>query len=150
MVDRALELEPHSLQANYLQAKLIYRQGNYEKALNLLENAAVGHPPAKLFSTYYSLLGNVHHKMGHFEEAFYAFQQANRIDAASSRCMKLQILNQNDLKMIGQMSRWFCADRINKWNRRVKPDEPQAPAFLVGFPRSGTTLLEQVLKCVSH
>lgn len=36
-------------------------------------------------------------------------------------------------------------DDFRRWPRLISPDASQSPIFVVGFPRSGTTLLEQML-----
>ena len=40
----------------------------------------------------------------------------------------------------------FTADFTREWTQQEPDDHLQAPIFLVGFPRSGTTLLDTVLR----
>jgi tetratricopeptide (TPR) repeat protein len=48
-------------------------------------------------------------------------------------------------RMIDDLRQWTRPDRIRGWPNRGPDDGLPTPAFLVGFPRSGTTLVEQVL-----
>ncbi len=50
--------------------------------------------------------------------------------------------HQGDLKMADQ---WVSAAAASSWRRAAVPETQPAPVFVVGFPRSGTTLLEQIL-----
>ena len=48
-------------------------------------------------------------------------------------------------RMVGDLRRWTRPDRFQHWPKHGPDDGLPTPAFLVGFPRSGTTLVEQVL-----
>lgn len=89
------------------------------------------------------LLGQFHEGLGNYDEAFAAFTRMNEIHAgAASKPMdrgaevRRQLREQLELTTPG----W-----IESWKSRPIDPEREAPIFLVGFPRSGTTLLDTML-----
>ena len=46
---------------------------------------------------------------------------------------------------IARLRRHFTKERLSAWPRRAPEKSGGAPAFLLGFPRSGTTLLDRML-----
>jgi tetratricopeptide (TPR) repeat protein len=56
---------------------------------------------------------------------------------------------EGEVDKLNRLAAWFAAADPAPWRLAAEPDrrpgEPQTHVFLVGFPRSGTTLLEQVL-----
>ena len=95
------------------------------------------------------LIGDLHDADGHPREAFAAYE-------ASSEALKE--LNaptfetpgkETALEQVRRLTRWFETADPEPWRRsppvRPRAADPNAHIFLVGFPRSGTTLLENVL-----
>lgn len=92
------------------------------------------------------LLGDCLDRSGRFDEAFQAYEQSNSLfreeyegQTASS--------SESVVAMIGWLDRYFSRGAV--WQRRSVSSPGTGSVarhvFLVGFPRSGTTLLEQVL-----
>ena len=89
------------------------------------------------------LLGQLKEGAGQHDEAFAAFERMNEIQrgdptkpeerAASYRTV---IRNQSDA---------FSRKWLDGWREESVPYEGMSPAFLLGFPRSGTTLLDTML-----
>lgn len=57
------------------------------------------------------------------------------------------------LQIVEKRRRYFTAGNINQWpdltsgdGLEVRPRSPSNPAFIIGFPRSGTTLLDTLLR----
>ncbi len=48
-------------------------------------------------------------------------------------------------RMVDDLRQWARPERFRQWPKHGPDDGLPTPAFLVGFPRSGTTLVEQVL-----
>ncbi|HEX4198433.1 MAG TPA: sulfotransferase [Caulobacteraceae bacterium] len=95
-----------------------------------------------------SLLGDAFDAEGRFEDAFAAYA------AASDRFRRLYAPQYADAPNVLEMARWllarFEAAEAADWMTAPAPppaaaDDPAAHIFFVGFPRSGTTLLEQIL-----
>ncbi len=85
--------------------------------------------------------GDVLDRLGEYEAAFKAFTHANNMmlrtvppEAQQSRTLH---------NKIHAYQNFFQPEVVSNWS---KPDDGQiSPIFLVGFPRSGTTLTEQLL-----
>lgn len=77
-------------------------------------------------------------------EAFAAFGAANRIAAAQAE--RLGVRPDAHLEELRDERDCFSAGWVSGWSVLGPPAPlPFTPAYLVGFPRSGTTLLEQIL-----
>ena len=94
------------------------------------------------------MLGKNYDKLKKYDLAFDAFNKRN-----------VKILNLKENKkfdkkilynLIESYSNFFVKENINKYNLFNKIDNYSDPVFLVGFPRSGTTLLDTILRTHSH
>jgi tetratricopeptide (TPR) repeat protein len=148
--ERALELSPNNILARMALASAHLQHGNLEAAGARL--AALGRDPA-LSPTNRSialgLLGDLQDAEGRPAEAFAAYEASN----AGLRALNApQFEAPGTTSALGHVKRlvaWFeTADR-ELWREappiRPRAGDPKAHVFLVGFPRSGTTLLENVL-----
>ena len=83
------------------------------------------------------VMGAHHEKAGEYDRAFASYHRANEtLDAASdyNPAKKTQHFEQLTLATVGS--------EVPDWPRG---HETEAPVFIVGMPRSGTTLVEQIL-----
>jgi predicted enzyme related to lactoylglutathione lyase len=126
-----------------------YRQGDDALAAELAERVvAAGGAADALRAAATFLLGHIHDRAGRFDAAFDAFTRANQIREATAAAERpgLRQLAYDYLANVEAKARWFTPDRIAALNDRVQAMAPAPPVgFIVGFPRSGTTLLDQVL-----
>jgi len=127
-----------------VQARLEKRDGRLTKARDQL--IALGPEVAlPLAQERASQLGDVCDRLGDTDAAFSAYLEANRLalqEGGASRHDKDRYLNR-----IEQLSQQFTADWVAGWHQLTRPTgDRRAPVFLVGFPRSGTTLLDTVLR----
>jgi tetratricopeptide (TPR) repeat protein len=121
-----------------LEARLEYRCGNYERALDLARRA----PPATDAGERAQLIGQCLDKLGDAQGAFDAFLEMNREDSRSGGAVeskpeqyRLGLARQRRLLTRKWMASWPDAG----------PAPERQPAFLLGFPRSGTTLIDTLL-----
>lgn len=89
------------------------------------------------------LMGQCHEGLGDYDAAFAAFSEMNDIQAVDP---SRPLLRSADLRRrIGEQLDRTTREWFEGWNAPpVKTSRP-SPAFLVGFPRSGTTLLDTML-----
>ena len=123
-----------------VQVAALEQLGRGAEALALLQAFLPGAPDTREVARAAKILGRLHDKEKNYAQAFSAWQQGNE--------MMLKVagepLNQNPVRLrIQAFKQVFEADWVNQWS--VVEEAENAPVFLVGFPRSGTTLLEQVL-----
>jgi tetratricopeptide (TPR) repeat protein len=82
-------------------------------------------------------------RQGRYAEAWQALTQAHatQLEIAREVVPELLAADSQPLRVAGSGEPASCAH----WKRLSSPGSRQSPVFVVGFPRSGTTLLEQML-----
>lgn len=142
-VERGLKLAPGHAGLLLVSAKLARREGRYEDAVATAETALAGNPAADKKNELHHLLGQLYDRQGDTTRAFAHFTEGNRVTASAV----------SDAKRHSYM---LSIDEHRKQFRAALPltadttaetvvQGEKSPVFLVGFPRSGTTLLEQIL-----
>lgn len=121
-----------------LQARLAYRRGDIEQALALARSA----PPSTDAGTRAQLIGQCLDRLGDPEGAFEAFAEMNAEDARSGGSTRHAA--EQSRRSLARNRELLTSEWIASWTP-VAPPGDREPAFLVGFPRSGTTLLDTLL-----
>ncbi len=129
----------------FLKGCLEYRRGNLDAARHLLETFIEQAPDATaLVAQAYGLLGKILDRLGRYDRAMEAFSRSNTL-VATTRVAREMLRKLDDAQSALETSiRWY-GDRS-----ALEPQEQYelpcpSPVLLVGFPRSGTTLLDQIL-----
>ena len=141
-VDEALATAPNTAQAAAIKARLQRRRGELDEARALLERAVgAGLPEGEGHDVLFEL-GRIYDKQGDHEAAFAAIARANAIQAGliESRAFDAD----RPFRLLEDYST-IPAERFTAWRDAAQPDDGATPLFLVGMPRSGTTMTEQVL-----
>jgi Tfp pilus assembly protein PilF len=143
VIERALQIEPNCLRVLVVGARLNRQAGRQEDAERIIRPALAAEDKDTRVRAFYEM-GMILDRQGRYDEAMTAFLNAKSLlhQEAKPLLMQLQELRtwwgkwQNELSA-EIFQRWFdCATQL----------VPQRSiAFLGGFARSGTTLLEQVL-----
>lgn len=129
---------PSSAKLPLLRARVAYRLGQMERALQLAEAAPVEVDAA----TRAQIIGQASDRLGHSKAAFAAFEEMNRVDSFAAKDTArraadyLSTFRERTTDVL--TSKW-----VGGWSNVPAP--AREPAFLVGFPRSGTTLLDTLL-----
>jgi len=150
-IDEALEANRLAQIANpqipYLklqQAKLLARSGNPEQARDILRDTgqAPGLQP-EVRAQVFGELGRVLDKLGSFDQAYAAFSQSG---LETNRCAETQQFKLGYRPgLIDAYIKGLTPERLKRWTPEDLQDHSWTPVFLVGFPRSGTTMTEQIL-----
>ncbi len=142
-----LSRHPQDPQVRYYRAFLLHRQGLNEEAataLNDLNKRGNFDPNLKISINH--LLGVVMDALGQYDEAWLMLGEAK---ALSRKAMDTDAL----IRDYDKWDRWrrellatLTPDVIKRWRSEAPSvSSPAKLAFLGGHPRSGTTLMEQVL-----
>ena len=138
--DPSLNGDPDALMVS---ATLAERAGQYEAAARDLARALDNH--REFLHRHHLLfrLAKVFDSMGRYVDAFAAAEEAHRsqlafIEAAIGKSPA------QESRILARAAVSCDAADVAAWGS-VGPDVQDSPIFVVGFPRSGTTLLEQVL-----
>lgn len=142
---RALQLAPGDATANLTIAQLDVRSGELDTAkARSIEVLTLAGLSAQNQAYAHGLLGDIYDRQGKYKHAFASFCAANaalKEQYSSTNANKQSVY---DLDSIARISAFHKVFPIAEWQTFV-PSEPLRLALLIGFPRSGTTLLEQVL-----
>ena len=88
-------------------------------------------------------VGLVLDRRGEAPQAFEAFQKANSLQKQSPAAQRVD--GGRTLKRVTTNQQWFTSERIQAMLLGDDGEKRVPPIFFVGFPRSGTTLVERVL-----
>ena len=139
MLDRAEALFPDDPRFLVPCAVILGRQGHHAAAMAALDRAA-GHAgalgPNELLEK-----GALLDRMGRYGEAFAAFDEAKR---KARECSGQQYQADDAQLLARRLKQFFTTGRLGILPRAGVTPGPQ-PIFILGFPRSGTTLVEQTL-----
>ncbi len=128
-----------------LKARLEYRRGNLQISREMLENFLTNDSLHSHRAMAYGWLGKVLDSLGEYDAAMNAFHACNR-QISSSPAGSGWIRKSRDVfSDIDTSLRWYGDKTSFGWQSAVIHDQLAAPILLVGFPRSGTTLLDQIL-----
>ena len=139
----ALSKSPRNTSASIALARVLRRRERPEDALHVLDKADLQASLPRGEIAFWSERGQILEKLGRFPEAFKAYS-SSKIRLAETRApydggaRTRQLLNrERNAVTPGRATNW------------IAPSDPvlPIPIFIVGFPRSGTTLLEQMLGC---
>lgn len=141
-LERGLALAPDNITLNMTAARLARRQGQATAAIERLEALRTRLPEA-LQADILLLLGQLYDQQNDPDRAFTYLTEGNRLKAE-----RLLSRGGDDsahyLSRVEAQRQLFRAEPAQTWQQTADSDGEQ-PIFLLGFPRSGTTLLEQIL-----
>ena len=144
IVAELLNSAPDDVAANLLAARLERRLGSLESAAERLQAVLAGTTDDGIRLNANFDLGLVLDRLERPDQAFAAFARANEQQALTTEAAG--IVGAAYLDQVGHAGRWFGAQRLAAWGSAPPLDDGSPPvAFFVGFPRSGTTLMEQIL-----
>ena len=142
VVDKLLVVAPDLPVASILAARLDRRRGDLEGAATRLERVALSAMDEDEKCRAYFDLGKVRDLQTQTDEAFAAFQEANKHQLALAERHGIRAAPYMD--EVRSSTSWFTAEKLAQQPAELESSH-EAPAFLVGFPRSGTTLIERML-----
>jgi len=111
---------------------------NEEVAATELLECAVKRPetlPNDLMQAYF-LLGKLHDHLGQYDKAFFNYERGNRLN-------QFRFDRSTHQKLVDDTLAVFNPKNMKHFPRSENPDSKLL--FIIGMPRSGTTLIEQIL-----
>jgi len=138
---RAVELAPDESNAVILLASLEAKQGDLlvaKQRLQVLIDKGVSVDLARANLE----LGVVLDRLGDYDQAFSCFTEAGKLNQKKPEVMAID--KEAVYQEIERSKRVFDAEYLKNCREKVD-DQQAAPVFLIGFYRSGTTLMEQIL-----
>jgi tetratricopeptide (TPR) repeat protein len=126
---------------SHQQAQLAMRRGDSIVARTLLEQSG---PLNDGDYAHYFTLAKTCDQAGDFAAAMRALQTAHEVQVAKFR-MVTPARFEADASILPRADARITEADYRSWLTLRAPNAAQSPVFIVGFPRSGTTLLEQML-----
>jgi Flp pilus assembly protein TadD len=122
----------------YLHALALRREGRLEEAFAAARAAPAEVEPVRRWA----LIGRIADRLGDSSAAFDAYSRMNlETEAAAAATVDAEAYRRRIGRLIPLVTRqWY-----EGWTAPPPPTERAAPVFLVGFPRSGTTLLDTMM-----
>jgi tetratricopeptide (TPR) repeat protein len=140
LLDRAEALAADNPNVRLLRAMVLGRMGQADAALAVLD--AMASAKTTLTPVEWLEKGRLLDRMGRYEEAFAAF------DAGRQRLREVSghsYLETHAQQLTTRLKNFFITKRLATLLRAARRSDVAQPLFVLGFPRSGTTLLEQTL-----
>ncbi len=123
------------------RATLAARRGDYTEARDILQRT--GPRSARDYRSWF-LLAKVCDKLADPDAALRALERAHEAQLEELREVVPHRFEPGAPVLPAAVDRVTESDYA-RWPTLIAPDAAQSPVFIVGFPRSGTTLLEQML-----
>jgi tetratricopeptide (TPR) repeat protein len=122
---------------NLLRTNYLARTGHLEDALAILDAAPVLNGDARLER------GRLNERLGRYAEAWHDFVEGKRRLAAAGGGLEYRADAVETF--FARLKRFFVRANLQLLPSAALRAELPQPVFVIGFPRSGTTLIEQVL-----
>jgi len=144
VIDRAIEVTPGDPFPMSIKARFqvtLKDDTGARQTLESLTRSKTLYP--SLASSVWNDLGKVYDRLGEYDAAYRAYTECGRITGSGSLANKCD--RSVRLRMIDALKSGFTEDRMKRFSRHRLIENGPSPAFLVGFPRSGTTMTEQIM-----
>lgn len=135
---RALVLKPDLAEAHYNLAINSKARLGREEIAGLEDLLAAGNQPPRQFINLNFTLGKSYEDLGEFDRAFECFRKANEL-----KNQEVDFDPESFEHYVSMVIETFTAEFFAA--RAACGSESELPVFIFGMPRSGTTLIEQII-----
>ncbi len=142
LAERGAALDGGELNCQLALAKCERRGGDHAAALSRLERVRDTHPGAATHRVLHFELGRLLDATGDYARAWEHVEAGNRLMSAANRQAAQPQRVTAELRLLQEA---FAPQRVADWKPVEPADEGPDPIFVIGFPRSGTTLMCQIL-----
>ena len=133
---------------NFFEAQLLFREKKFDTTINFLQEKDLEKKLNDFHNyliLYYDLLAKCFEKINNYKSSFHYFELRNNLrkDQKENKTFDKNII----LDLISNYKKYFIKENINQY--KISPFNKNniiSPVFLMGFPRSGTTLLDSILR----
>jgi Flp pilus assembly protein TadD len=125
---------------DFIRALLLRRKGNLQEAFALARWTSPEHVDPNIRGR---LIGQLADSLDDADTAFAAFEEMNRATARDPNALAFD--GSEHRHYVEGLAKLTTPEWIASWPKAAADSEPPSPVFLVGFPRSGTTLLDTIL-----
>ncbi|GAB2557948.1 tetratricopeptide repeat-containing sulfotransferase family protein [Rhodanobacter koreensis] len=141
LADTIVSTDEARSDVRHLFATLALRKGDIAHARSVLEQCGPRH--ASDYSHYFEL-ADTYDKLGESGPAMQALRTAHEWQVQELRIASPEFFVPDCAALPAALPH-VTPETYRRWPTTSAPDSRDSPVFIVGFPRSGTTLLEQML-----
>ena len=128
---------------NFYFAFYEYRKKNYKATIELLKDLDLEEKYFHQTITKHGILAKSYDKIKRFDEAYYHYKTNNDL---VNKYYGKDIKEKNFIKYVNNRINFFKDFNLENWSISNERNKFNDPIFLIGFPRSGTTLLDTILR----
>jgi tetratricopeptide (TPR) repeat protein len=145
LAEQALAVASATVRAGLVAARCERRLGRPQAALARLDGLDIAGAGNELVAAHAFEVAAVCDRLGQYPRAFEAFARGNARLAAAPAAAAID--RELFPALIRRLKSRFIPEWLARWTPPPAPEpgDPADPVFLLGFPRSGTTLLDQIL-----
>lgn len=144
LIEDCLRTEPGYLEAQFFKARLLRRIKNEAASEALFRDLAANeHAPPQVRAQAWAEIAARHDRQEEYEPAMRAMLQCKQI--LLQREGRLRKESDTVLGHLSALTASLTLDHFHRWSTAARDLPDKKTAVLTSFPRSGTTLLEQVL-----
>jgi len=142
LLREAEAIAPQMPDIGLTRAVLYGREKKNEEAIAELSKSQEGEMARHISAVELLERGRLYDKMDRFDEAWADYTEGKRL------CREVQGRTYNDQiakDLVERLKRFFTRQRMQLLPRATKNESMPQPIFIVGYPRSGTTMVEQTI-----
>jgi len=145
LAEQALKLAPDNEIALIALSELDLRDRRDAEIVDRLAPVlSVKTSNARNASRLFHILASAYDRLGDYENAIAAYARTNALSKKMSAARITEEISPLTARNLDRMTAFFAAEDLDAWPRPEGLAGP-SPVFLVGFVRSGTTWLDQIL-----
>lgn len=125
------------------KGKLQFQSKLYHDAISNLESFKFSQNDYSKEILRYNTLANSYDEIKEFDKAFEYFGLSNQINFEKNRH---RVNKKKAIDLVENRISFFNEKNLKDWTSINNENEEKNPIFIIGFPRSGTTLLDTILR----
>ena len=144
-LERAFQiLEPIPSDISYMKSKFLWRNKDTKEAIKLISNIDFETISPILKRDYLNLKAKCYEALKDYDLAYDCFKHMNSVAIKSNDYLGLD--PENYFQNVREQLASLKSNSLKNPTYHITEQTGLVPAFLVGFPRSGTTLLDTILR----
>lgn len=130
----------------FYESLYCYRNNNFKFSKKLLLSINIKNTNKNIpfLIKYHDLLAKNYDKLDDYENSYHNYKKRNELKGRLSENIKFD--KNVIIKTIDDYSNFYKKEKLKNLVIQQKSDLVTSPFFLIGFPRSGTTLLDSILR----